>query len=325
MIKTLRTKEIILIVLIIILIPTYAFYNRVIAPRWSDNTIDSNKRRIAKLVKQVEEGRNEETEKVKQKNSFRVQQVQNDERIAEMRKEADDFKQYIMNEDNEVLLYDYLFGRDARYSIVGLGNVPRRVPKGSYTEIIYQYTCRGKFPDIVKMVKKIENSSRSISISKLSLEKPKQAKDAVVADDGTVIANMEIHAIFSSLSTLTFQDFKKSDPNLDLRKIDGNPWDTEFGATQRDSEGPTGPIKRLNLLSVIYTKDPGLRTAKFKDMESWYRIGDEFTIEKGKTNTTVRLIAIGGRYVVIKHLVKNLMYKISLQVIEDKQIGRAHV
>lgn len=320
MIKSLRTKEIILIVIVIIFIPIYAFYKRVIAPRWGDNLIEANQKRISKLSEQVEEARKDETDKLRSKETLRLQQVQNDERIAEMRKEADDFKRYIMNEDNEVLLYDYLFGRDARYSIVGLGNIPRRVPKGSYTEIIYQYTCRGKFPDIVKMVKKVENSSRSLSISKLSLEKPKQAKDSTVADDGTVIANMQIHAIFSSLSTaMTFQEFKKSDPNLDLRKIDGNPWDTEFGATQRETEGPTGPIKKLNLLSVIYTKDPGLRTAKFSDMDIWYRIGDEFTIERGKTNTTVRLVAIGGRYVVIKHLAKNLMYKISLQVADGKQ------
>jgi len=315
MIKSLRTKEIVLLVIIIIFIPVYAFYTQVIAPKFGEGKITANRRRIKKLVEQVEELRADEQKRNREISSLREKQARNDERIAEMRKEADEFKRYILNENYEVLLYDYLFGRDARYSIVGLGNIPRRVPKGSYTEIIYQYTCKGKFPDVVKMVKKIENSSRSLSISKLNLEKPKRAKDSTKADDGTVMANMQIHAILSSLDTaMTFEEFKKSDPKLDLHKIDGNPWDTDFGATQRDSEGPTAPIKNLFLQSVIYTKDPGSRTARFIEKQPWYRIGDEFTIEKGKTNTMVRLVAIGGRYVVVKHLAKNLMYKISLRV-----------
>ena len=39
-------------------------------------------------------------------------------------------------------------------------------------------------------------------------------------------------------------------------------------------------------------------------------------IEARKTSTMVRLLAIGGRYVVLKHLNKNQVFKISLAVAE---------
>jgi hypothetical protein len=313
--KALRTKELVLIVIVIIFIPLYAFYTQVIAPKFGQGLINANRNRIKKLAEKVEEIRTTESSRGRTLAALKQQQAQNDERVARMRKEADEFKRYILNEGYEVELYQYLFGRDARYSIIGLGNSPRRVPKGSYTEIIYGYTCRGRFPDVVKMVKKIENTSRSLSISKLSLEQPKKVKDSSKKDDGSVLAEMQIHAIFSSLDTaLTFEEFQKSDLKLDLRKIDGNPWDTDFGETQRQSEGPTAPIKKLYLQSVIYTKDPGGRTARFLEKDPWFRIGDEFPIEKGKLNTMVRLLAVGGRYVVVKHLAKNLVYKITLKV-----------
>ena len=160
MLKALRTKELVLIVIVIIFIPLYAFYTQVIAPKFGQGLINANRNRIKKLAEKVEEIRTTESSRGRTLAALKQQQAQNDERVARMRKEADEFKRYILNEGYEVELYQYLFGRDARYSIIGLGNSPRRVPKGSYTEIIYGYTCRGRFPDVVKMVKKIENTSR---------------------------------------------------------------------------------------------------------------------------------------------------------------------
>ena len=63
-------------------------------------------------------------------------------------------------------------------------------------------------------------------------------------------------------------------------------------------------------------KEPARRSVKFTDDLSWYRIGDEFMIESRKSSTMVRLLAIGGRYVIIKHLNKNQVFKISLAVAE---------
>jgi len=302
---------------LIVFIPLYAFYTQVIAPRFSDSRIKANTRRQQKVQKKLNEDLAKEATMQKEMASLTQRLAKNDGKVARMRSEAKEFKRYILSDRYEVDLYHYLFGRDARYSILGLGNTPKRIPKGNYTEISYNYICKGKFQDVVKMVKKIENTSRSLSISKLSLEKPKTKKKSRQKASGDIIANMRIHVIFSGLETgLSFDSFREGEPSLDLIKIGGNPWDSDFGETRQQTGGPTAAIKKLFLRSVIYMKSPARRAARFSTSDSWYHIDDEFQIEPGKSFTTVRVMAIGGRYVVIKHLGKNQVFKISLKVTE---------
>jgi hypothetical protein len=316
MFKALRLKEIILIALTIIFIPSYAFYSRVIAPRFGASRVRSLNSGIGRDQKKL----NKEVDLVSamegERESLKAQIAKNEQDIVRMRREAEDFKRYILSINYEFELHQYLFGRDARYTVRGLGTNPKRFPKGNYTELVYDYQCQGKFQDIIKMVKKIENTSRSLSISKLTLEKPKQKKeDMHKKDDGTIIGKMEIHVIFSAMEdALDFEEFRRNEPELNLRKIDGNPWDPNFGETRKRGEGPTGPIKRLYLESVLYMHEPDRRAVKFTDHSRWYRIGEEFEIEKGKSFTMARVLFIGGRYVVIKHLNKNLIFKIALNV-----------
>jgi len=318
MFAKLRKKEIVLLALIIFFIPGFAFYNRAIAPKFGQGRIRALGRLISKANKKVAENNKTNESMISEVESTRNNIKANDERIARMRKEASEFKKFILSDRYEVDLYIYLFGRDARYSVIGLGNNPKRVLKGSYTEIIYQYKCKGKFSDIVKMVKKVENTSKSLSISSLEVEKPKIDEDDKKKDDGSVIAELKIHAIFSSLdNALSFDEFEKGEPDLEIRKIDGNPWDANFSGEKRQSEGPTGPVKKLFVESIFYLSEPGRRAVKFYENQNWYRIGDEFQIEAGKSFTTARVLAIGGRYVIVKHLNKNQDFKISLNVTQD--------
>jgi hypothetical protein len=317
MFKVLRIKEIILLGLVVVFIPVYAFYTQVIAPRFSDSRIRANSRRQQKVQKKLNESLSKEATMQKELASLSQRLANNDGKVARMHSEAKEFKRFILSDRYEVELYHYLFGRDARYSILGLGNTPKRIPKGNYTEIIYNYICRGKFQDIVKIVKKIENTSRSLSISKLSLEKPTVKKKSGKKPSSDITATLQIHVIFSGLETgLSFDTFREGEPSLELIKIGGNPWDSDFGETRQQTGGPTAAVKKLFLKSVIYMKTPSRRAARFSHSESWYQIDDEFQIEQGKPFTTVRVMAIGGRYVVVKHLGKNQVFKISLRVSE---------
>ena len=317
MFKVLRIKEIILLALFIVFVPSYAFYQRVIAPRFGSAKIKTLKKRIVKSDKKLKEEQKINKQVARELESMKQKIKLNNERIARMRQEADEFQTYLLSDRYEVELYQFLFGRDARYSVIGLGNNPKRNPKGKYTELVYSYRCKGKYADMVRLVKKIENVSRSLSISKLELKKPKQKPNEEVKETGEVEADMKIHAIFwSDEAALSFDEFKKNEPDLNIRKIDGDPWNANFGEVERRSEGPTGPVKKLFLESIMYMKEPARRSVKFTDDLSWYRIGDEFMIESRKSSTMVRLIAIGGRYVIIKHLNKNQVFKISLAVAE---------
>ncbi len=315
MFQALRLKEKILIGLVVVFIPLFTFYSQFIAPRFGDARINSVNRQIQRESKDLGELQSRDSAMKQEIESIRQKLSQHDEQVAKMRVQAEDFKQYILSDRYEVELYQYLFGRDARYSVIDLGNNPRRLPKGAYTEIVYSYTARGLFPDIMKMVKKIEQTSRSLSISTLKLERPRFNAKEGEKDDGTVIADAQIHVILSSNeSALSFEEFKKNAPELEIKKIDGNPWDPNFGAATQQDEGPTGPVKKLNLTSVIYMIDEGQRVARFENLGKWFKQGDEFEIEPGKSFTTVRLMHIGGRYVVVKHLNKNITFKLTLDV-----------
>ena len=59
MFKALRVKEIILLALFVIFVPSYAFYQRVIAPRFGSAKIKTLKRKIIKNDKKLK-GRGEE-------------------------------------------------------------------------------------------------------------------------------------------------------------------------------------------------------------------------------------------------------------------------
>ena len=317
MFKALRIKEIILIALFVIFVPSYAFYQRVIAPRFGSAKIKTLQRKITKNQKKLDDERKINSQVANEIESMKQKIKINNERIVRMSKEASEFKTLILSDRYEVELYQFLFGRDARYTVVGLGNNPKRNPKASYTEVVYSYLCKGKYEDLVKLVKKIENVSRSLSISKLEIKKPKIQPNEEVKETGEVEASMQIHAIFSSLETaLSFEEFKKNESELNIRKIDGDPWNANFGEVRSRSEGPTGPVKRLFVESILYMKEPSRRSVKFLENPTWYRIGDEFMIESRKTSTMVRLLAVGGNYVIVKHLNKNQIFKIKLNVAE---------
>ena len=55
MLKALRIKEIILLALFVIFAPSYAFYQRVIAPRFGSAKIKTLKRKIVKNDKKLKE------------------------------------------------------------------------------------------------------------------------------------------------------------------------------------------------------------------------------------------------------------------------------
>lgn len=318
MFAALRLKEKILLGIIIVFIPSYVFYTQFIAPQFSDNRIKALERSAIKERKDLQTEEDKERNMKNEVESIKQKMRLNDEQIAKMRAEADEFKKYILSDRYEVELYQYLFGRDARYNVIDLGNNPRRFPKGAFTEIVYGYQVRGLFPDILKMVKKIELTSRALSISTLKLEKPKLNPKEGQKDDGTVIASLQIHVILSAQdSALSFEEFKAGAPELEIKKIDGNPWDPNFGAASAQDEGPTGPIKKLFLQTVLYLIDNHQRVASFEGVSGWFKEGEEFDIEPGKSFTRVRVLAIGGRYVVLKHLNKNITYKIALNVVNQ--------
>ncbi|MBW7876259.1 MAG: hypothetical protein H3C47_09765 [Candidatus Cloacimonetes bacterium] len=319
MLAALRLKEKILLLMTIIFIPSYTFYSQFIAPRFSDNRFRVLERQLTKERKDLSDEETKDRNIKTEIEAIKQKQRINDEQIVKMRAEADEFKKYILSDRYEVELYQYLFGRDARYNVIDLGNNPRRLPKGAFTEIIYTYQVRGAFADVLKMVKKIENTSRSLSISTLKLEKPRINPKEGQKDDGSVISNLQIHVILSSQdNALSFEEFRKGAPELEIKKIDGNPWDPNFGAASAQDEGPTGPVKKLFLSSVLYMIENQGRVARFEGDQNWYKEGDEFDIEAGKSFTRVRLIAIGGRYVIVKHLNKNITYKITLNVTDGE-------
>ncbi|MCO4781171.1 MAG: hypothetical protein KC646_02510 [Candidatus Cloacimonetes bacterium] len=321
MFGSLRLQEKILIGILIVFIPSFTFYNRVIAPKFGDRALKSLNRRITKLNKELGKLRSTENGMTSEVASLKYTIETNDKRIARMRKEADEFKKFILGLNYETELYQYLFGRDARYNLVALGNSPKRVPKNSYTEVIYTYLVKGQFIDIVKLVKKVENISKSVSISSLTLEKPKKKdKDANVKDDGSVRAKLKIHAIFSSLGTaLSFEEFKKNEPKLEVKKIDGNPWNSNFGEAEKTTEGPNSAVQKLLLTSVIYAYADAERSALFGHEIGWKKQGDEFLIENRKSHTMVRLLHIGGNYAVVKHLNKSQVFKLSINVNAEEE------
>lgn len=319
MFKGLRIKEIILIALYLVFIPSYAFYQRVIAPRFGTGKIRVLKSKIEKGTKKLGVETKKSEDLVSEIGFMEQQTSKNSEKVARMIKESEEFKKEILHLDYEVELYQFIFGRDARYSIIGLGNNPRRNDRNPYVEVTYDYLCKGKYEDIIKLVKKIENVSRSLSISKLEVRKPKaQESNQAAKDSGEVEASMQINVILSSDKTAkNFEDFKRNEPELNIRKIDGDPWNENFGEVRSRAEGPTGPVKKLFIESILFLKEPSRRSVKFLADSSWYRIGDEFKIEARKEATTVRLLAIGGNYVILKHLNKNLVFKIKLNVAEE--------
>ena len=197
MFKALRIKEIILLALFVIFVPSYAFYQRVLAPRFGSAKIKTLKRKIQKNEKKLKDEQKSNKQVTRDLESMKQKIKLNNERIARMRKEADEFQTYLLSDRYEVELYQF-FGRDARYSVIGLGNNPKRNPKGNYTELVYSYRCKGKYADMVRLVKKIENVSRSLSVSKLEIKKPKQKPNEVIKEIGEVESEMKIHAIFWS-------------------------------------------------------------------------------------------------------------------------------
>ncbi|MCJ8345051.1 hypothetical protein MJH12_05890 [bacterium] len=316
MFASLRLQEKILIGILLVFIPSYTFYNKVIAPKFGDRAMRGVKNSIKKLNKDLGKLRTTESNMKNDLASMKLSISNTDRRIQRMRKEANEFKKFILGMNYQQDLYQYLFGRDARYNLIALGNSPKRIPKNSYTEVIYTYLVKGQFIDIVKLVKKVENISKSVSISSLTLERPKKkGKDKVLKDNGMVQAKLKIHAIFSSLGTaLSFEEFKKNEPKLEVKKIDGNPWDSNFGEAEKSIEGPNSSVKKLVLRSVIYAYADVERSALFTGEIGWKKQGDEFLIEARKSHTRVRLLYIGGNYAVVKHLNKNEVFKMILNV-----------
>ncbi|PCJ18748.1 MAG: hypothetical protein COB02_09960 [Candidatus Cloacimonadota bacterium] len=324
MFESLRLQEKILIAVLIVFIPSYTFYSRIIAPRFGASALKGTQRRIIKLNKDLGKLRTTENNMTNELASLQQVITNTDKRIARMRNEAQEFKKFILGQNYEQELYQYLFGRDARYNLIALGNSPKRIPKNSYTEIIYTYLVKGQFIDVVKLVKKIENVSKSVSISSLTLERPKKkSKDGVQKDKGLIQAKLKIHVIFSSLGTaLSFEEFKKNEPKLEVKKIDGNPWDSNFGEAEKSIEGPNSAVKKLILRSVIYAYSDIERSALFGNGLGWKKQGDEFLIEPRKSHTLVRLLHIGGKYTVVKHLNKNEVFKLTLNVSAEDETER---
>jgi hypothetical protein len=318
MLKNMRKKEMVLAGLSILFIVGFMFYSRLIAPTIGRNAIVQLQKRIKRQQKKLNEEQGKEKSLMDKQKQASLEIQRNREMIERWRAEADIFKKKILSDTHEIDLFQFLFGRDARYNVVGLGNNQRRFPKGSYTEIVYDYKVQGQFLDTLKLIKKVETTSRSLSISSITLSRPKIGEEDGQEDDGSIIAELEIHVILSSLeNALSYDEFMENAPDIALKKIDGNPWDENFGSGASQAEGPTGAIKRLWLKSVFYMYDVGKRAVIFEGRSGWYKEGSEFEIEAGKSSTRAKIIAIGGRYVVLRHLNKNLTFKMSLNVNND--------
>jgi hypothetical protein len=311
-----RKKEIVLIILSVLFMLGYFFYVKAIAPAIGDRAKSSIERKIRRVEKNFQEDLAKETRLKDELKSSQSLIQKNQEVIAQMKEEAEKFKKKILSDKYEIELFQFLFGRDARYNVIGLGNSQRRYPKGNYTEIVYNYKVKGMFPDMVKLIQKVENTSNSLSISSVTISQPKAGKDEE-QEDG-VEAELEIHVILSAdPNALSFEEFMMDSPEISLKKIEGNPWDVNFGSGAKTAEGPTGAIKRLWLKSVFYLYDQNKRAIRFEDKPGWYREGDEFDIEEGRSSTRAKVVAIGGRYVIIRHLNKNLTFKLTLNASDD--------
>lgn len=316
MFQGLRKKEIGLIICGLLFILGYASYKRFIAPRIGESTRKSLEFRISAQRKKLTEVQKRQSEKDAE-NSSTLAEIENGRKeINRLQEESNIFKQRILSDKYEIELFQYLFGRDARYNVMGLGNTQRRSVKGSnYLEINYNYRVKGQFPDILKLVQKIENTASSLSISNLNLQKPVVGRDQAESD-GSVMAELDINVIMSNESSaLSFNEFVGSGPELVQPNIEGNPWDEGAftGATQ-NKEGPTSDIRRLWLQAVLYLYDDDKKAVKFEERDGWLRENEEFEIEPGKTSTKAKILAIGGRYVVIRHLNKNTTFKITLNI-----------
>jgi hypothetical protein len=321
MFQGLRKKEIGLIICGVLFILGFAFYKRFIAPKIGENTRRSLELTINRTQKRLDESRSKLAAKEAEAASVQAEIEAGRKEINRLRKEADIFKQRILSDKYEIELFQYLFGRDARYNVMGLGNTQRRTQKGSnYLEINYNYRVKGQFPDLLKLVQKIEDTASSLSISNLSLQKPVLGRDQAESD-GSVMAEIDINVIMSNeASALTFDEFIGTGPELVQPNIEGNPWDEgAFTGMTRTSEGPTADIRRLWLQAVMYLYDDTKKAVKFEERNEWFREGDEFEIEPGKSATKARIIAIGGSYVVIRHLNKNTTFKMTLNVMDGEE------